>query len=149
MTEKKKHPAAFKPGQSGNPAGKPKGAKNHATRALLHLMEGSAEQIAKAVLTAAKGGDMAAAKFVLERIVPAAKERPLSLHLPPIESPTDIATAQSAILQAVAAGEITPSEGTTLAGIVEARRKALETDELAQRLAELEARMEGGTNGHA
>lgn len=148
MTEKKKHPAAFKPGQSGNPAGKPKGAKNHATRALLQLMEGSAEQITKAVLTAAKGGDMTAAKFVLDRIVPAAKERPLSLHLPTIESPTDIASAQSAILQAVAAGEITPGEGTTLAGIVEARRKALETDELAQRLAELEARMEGGDHGH-
>lgn len=147
MAEKKIPPAAFKPGQSGNPAGKPKGAKNHATRALLQLMEGSAEQITKAVLTAAKGGDMAAAKFVLERIVPAAKERPLSLAMPPIENTADVAAAQSAILQAVAAGEITPTEGTTLAGIVEARRKALETDELAQRLAELETRMEGGGHG--
>lgn len=40
MTDKRKHPTAFKPGQSGNPAGKPRGARNHATRAILNLIEG-------------------------------------------------------------------------------------------------------------
>jgi len=48
MTDKRKHPTAFKPGQSGNPAGKPRGARNHATRAILNLIEGGAEEITKA-----------------------------------------------------------------------------------------------------
>ena len=51
-----------------------------------------------------------------------------------------IADAQDAILRAVAGGDLLPGEGATLAGIVEARRKALETQELESRIAALEAR---------
>ena len=43
------------------------------------------------------------------------------------------------ILQAVAAGDLLPGEAATLAGIVEGRRKALETQELEQRIAILES----------
>lgn len=139
MTTKKAPATAFKPGQSGNPRGKPRGARNHATRTLLKLIEGGAEEITKAVLTAAKGGDMTAARFILDRIVPAAKERPVSLKLPDMTKAEGIAKAQAAILQAVADGELTPGEGSVIAGIVEASRKALETQELIQRVAELEA----------
>lgn len=139
MTDNRKHPAAFKPGQSGNPRGKPKGARNHATRAILKLIEGGAEEITRAVLDAAKGGDMGAARFILERIVPTAKERPVSLNLPDVSDAAGIAAAQATILQAVAAGELMPNEGNILAGIVEARRKALETQELELRVAALEA----------
>lgn len=143
MTDKRKHPAAFKPGQSGNPAGKPKGARNHATRAILKLIEGGAEEITRTVLDAAKGGDMGAARFILERIVPAAKERPVSVALPDVTSAAGIADAQAAILQAVASGDLLPGEGNVLAGIVEARRKALETLELEQRISALEANQDG------
>jgi hypothetical protein len=45
---------------------------------------------------------------------------------------------QNAILQAVAAGDLLPGEAATLAGIVEARRKAVETQELEQRITALE-----------
>jgi len=83
---------------------------------------------------------MGAARFILERIVPAAKERPVSLMLPDIASAAGIAEAQAAILQAVAAGELMPNEANVIAGIVEARRKALETEELAQRIAALEGK---------
>lgn len=139
MTTRKPPKTAFKPGQSGNPAGKPKGARNHSTRAILKLIEGGAEEITRAVLDAAKGGDMGAARFILERIVPTAKERPVSVALPDVTTAAGIADAQAAILQAVAAGELMPNEGNVLAGIVEARRKALETQELEQRIAALEA----------
>lgn len=139
MTQKKRPATAFKPGQSGNPAGKPKGARNHATRAVLKLIEGGAEEITRAVLEAAKRGDMGAARFILERIVPAVKERPVSVDLPDITTAEDVAKAQASILQAVAKGELMPGEGAVLAGIVEARRKALETMELERRISALEA----------
>lgn len=141
MTQKRQAPPnAFRPGQSGNPRGKPKGARNHATRAVLALMQGGAEEITRAVLDAAKGGDLTAAKFVLERIAPPAKERPISLDLPDTTTAAGIAEAQAAILQAAAAGELLPGEAATLAGIVEARRKAIETQELEQRISALENR---------
>lgn len=140
MTDKRKHPAAFKPGQSGNPAGKPKGARNHATRAILKLIEGGAEEITLAVLAAAKGGDMGAARFILERIAPPIRERPVSIDLPDIGTAAGIAEAQAAILQAAADGDLLPGEASTLSAITEARRKAMETEELERRIAALEAK---------
>lgn len=138
MTERKRSPAVFKPGQSGNPAGKPKGARNHATRALLQLMEGEAEEITRAMVDAAKGGDMAAARFILDKLVPTAKERPVSLELPNIDTASDAAGAQNVILQAVAKGELLPGEANVLSGIVESRRKAMETEDLERRIVALE-----------
>ena len=138
MTERKRSPAIFKPGQSGNPAGKPKGARNHATRALLQLMEGEAEEITRAMVDAAKGGDMAAARFILDKLVPAVKERPVSLELPNIDTASNAAGAQNVILQAVAKGELLPGEANVLSGIVESRRKAMETEDLERRIAALE-----------
>lgn len=139
MTEKRKAPPhAWGKGQSGNPAGKKPGSRNKATAMLLKLMETGAKEITTAVIEAAKGGDLTAARMVLDRLVPPAKERPVSLDLPDTSDAAGIAQAQAAILQAVAVGNLTPSEAATLAGIVEGHRKALETLELEQRIAALE-----------
>ena len=50
-----------------------------------------------------------------------------------------MADAQQAILQATANGELLLDEAEALSGLLEARRKALETQELEQRIATLEA----------
>jgi len=125
-------------GQSGNPTGKPAGARNKATIMVQAIMERGAKDIAEAVVGLAKEGDLSAARLVLERLVPPAKERPIFLALPDTGSAEGIDEAQNAILKAVAAGELLPGEATTLAGIVEARRKALETQTLEQRITALE-----------
>lgn len=130
-------------GQSGNAKGKPRGAKNHATRMVLSLMEKGAKEITAAVVEYAKNGDMAAARLVLDRLAPLAKGRPVFLDLPDTSSAAGISDAQRAILEAVAAGELLPGEGATLAGIVEAHRKALETQELEARIAALEEMKDG------
>ena len=102
-------------------------------------MEDGADAIAKKIVEMAKQGDMSAARLVLERLVPPAKERPIFLSLQDTASADGIAQAQAAILQAVATGDLLPGEAATLAGIVEARRKAVETKELEARITELEA----------
>ena len=107
---------------------------------VLALMEGGAEEITQAVVAAAKKGDLAAARLVIERLAPPLRERPLSLPLPDTRTASGVSEAQQAILDAVGGGEILPGEGTALAGILEARRKALETVELEQRISALEAR---------
>lgn len=130
----------WKKGESGNPTGKPAGVRNRATVMVQSIMERGAKEITEAVVGLAKDGDLSAARLVLERLLPPAKERPIALTLPDTGSAEGIAQAQAAILQAVAAGDLLPGEGTALAGIVEARRKAVETHELEQRISALEGK---------
>jgi hypothetical protein len=127
-------------GVSGNPVGKPAGARNKATIMVQTIMERGAKEITEAVVDLAKGGDLSAARLVLERLIPPAKERPVFLELPSTETAEGIGQAQQAILQAVATGDLLPGEAATLASIVEARRKAVETQELEQRITALESK---------
>ena len=139
MTEKRKlPPQAWKKGQSGNAAGKPKGATNHATRLVMGLMESGAAEVAKVIIDAAKGGDLTAAKMVLERLAPPMRERPISIELPATGSAQGCSDAANAVLQAVSNGDLLPGEGVALAGIVENRRHVLETLELEARITTLE-----------
>lgn len=141
MTNKRTPPAAWKPGESGNPRGKPKGAINKTTRLALELFEGGIKNIAEVVIKQAQDGDLTAARLVLDKLVPNARERAVELPgLPSTENPAGVAEAQAAILQAVASGDLTPGEAATLSGIVENRRKAIETLELEQRIKAIEER---------
>jgi hypothetical protein len=128
----------WKKGQSGNPAGRPRGARNKATLMVLRLMERDAEEIAQAVIKAARTGDLAAAKLVLERLAPPLRERPISIELPDTSTTEGVSKAQQVIIEAVGRGELLPGEGNTLAALVESRRRALETDEFERRLSDLE-----------
>jgi hypothetical protein len=129
----------FQPGQSGNPAGRPAGSRNATTLAVEALMEGEAEAITRRVVNAALDGDMAAIKLVMDRVAPARKSRLIQIDLPPASNASGLAQAQAAVVASVAGGEIAPDEGMALSGLLEARRKALETEELAVRLQRLEA----------
>ena len=50
----------------------------------------------------------------------------------------DTIKAMAVISSGVADGELTPSEGQVLSGMIENYRKAIETTELEQRIGELE-----------
>jgi hypothetical protein len=128
----------FAKGQSGNPAGRPKGARNRATVAVEALLEGEAEAIARKAIELAKDGDSVALRLVLERVVPVRRGKPICFDLPRIETAGDVSAALGGILAATAQGELTPDEAATIAGIVETKRRALETMELEMRLAALE-----------
>jgi hypothetical protein len=58
----------FRPGQSGNPAGRPKGARNRATLLTEALLEGEAEDIGKKLIELAKQGEWRALKACLDRL---------------------------------------------------------------------------------
>lgn len=106
-----------------------------ARRGLANLGEAT-----QAVIDAARQGDLAAARLVIERIAPPMRERPIQIDLPDTHTAEGISAAQNAIVQAVGAGELLPGEGTALAAIIESKRKALETEELEKRISALEAR---------
>jgi len=65
------------------------------------------------------------------------KAAPCSL-LPPVSSAADAAKAAAALLEAVAIGDLTPSEASELGKLIEAYVKALEATDFAERLTKLE-----------
>jgi hypothetical protein len=131
----------FPKGRSGNPGGKPKGARHKTTLLAEKLMQDDAENIVNAVLTAARAGDMTAARIVLDRIAPARRDNPVAFALPKIKRPADAVAASAAILSAVADGRLTPGEALEVSKLIEGFVKTLEVAELEERLAELEERI--------
>jgi Family of unknown function (DUF5681) len=127
-------------GQSGNPRGKPRGARNRATLLAEALLDGEAEALARKAVEKALEGEGMALRLCLERVLPARKDRPVSFALPCIASAGDAAKAMGALLAAVAAGNLTPSEAGELSKIVDAYVEALQVSEFEQRLKALEER---------
>jgi hypothetical protein len=130
-TDHPRRPGTFRP---GNP-GRPPCARNKATLAALALLEGEAEALARKAVELALAGDTVALKLVLDRLLP--KGRALRLDLP-LRTLPDLDPATEAISGALAEGSVTLDEVATLTGLVEARRRLLETTELERRLATLE-----------
>jgi len=128
----------FRKGRSGNPAGRPRGARNATTMAAEALLQGEAEKLTRKAIDMALAGDTVALKLCLERIYPARKDRPVAFPLPPISSARDAADIAAAVAQAVAAGQLTPSEAAELGKVIEIYVKAYQTAELDDRTARVE-----------
>ena len=121
----------------GNP-GKPKGARHKTTLEVEALLEGEAEALTRAAIDKALEGDVTALRLCMDRIAPARKDSPVTFDLPEMSSARDAATTAQSVLVAVAGGEVTPSEGAAVMGLIETYRKTLETSELEERITALE-----------
>ena len=123
----------FRKGQSGNPAGRPRGARNTATLAAEALLAGEAERLTRKAIEMALDGDVAALRICLDKILPAKKDRPVAFPLPPVGTPRDAADLMAAVIAAVGAGRVTPSEGAEVSKMMDAFVKAYQTAELNDR----------------
>ncbi|MGE3366915.1 MAG: DUF5681 domain-containing protein [Rhizobiaceae bacterium] len=130
----------WKAGQSGNPHGRRPGARNRATLAAQALLDGEAEGLARKAIELALAGDTVALRLCLERICPPRRDQPVRIDLPEADTAAAVAQSVAAVIAAVADGSITPDQGATLAGILDVRRKAVETLELERRIDALEDR---------
>ena len=137
-TASKQRGRPFPKGRSGNPRGRPPGARNAATVVAEQLLDGEAEALTRKVIEAAKGGDMVALRICLDRILPPRRERPVRFKLPELGSAADASKAMAAITTAVANGELTPDEAGELSRLVESYVKAIEATEIERRLQALE-----------
>jgi len=128
----------WRKGTSGNPAGRPRGARHQATRAAEALLEGEAEALSRKAVELALEGDTVALRLCLERLVPPRRERPVDVDMPAIESASDLPGAVAALLAAAAGGDLTPGEAEKLARLVGETGRAIELHEIEQRLRALE-----------
>jgi hypothetical protein len=114
-TARKQRGRPFQRGESGNPAGRPVGARHKATVAAEALLDGEAEALTRKAVEMALAGDTVALRLCLERILPPRRERPVRFKLPRLQSLADAAPAMAAIVAAVATADLTLGEAAELA----------------------------------
>jgi hypothetical protein len=136
----------FGPGNPGGP-GRPKGARHAALAALDAIGTAAAEDVLRAVVDSARGGDLRAAEVLLRRLWPERKGRPIEVALPPVASAADLVPALAAVVAAMGRGELTPEEAQAMCAVLEIQRKAIETAELEARVAALEECVPGAAAG--
>ena len=130
--------AKFRKGQSGNPSGKPKGCRNATTILFDELLKDNAKELIEKTIEMAKDGDGPALRLCIERLAPARKDRPVWLDLPEMNEARDAVTASAAIVAAVAAGDLTPSEAAELSKVIDSYARTLQAAEFEERLLKLE-----------
>lgn len=125
----------FKPGTSGNPAGRPKGSKNKLKQKLLDNVDG----ILDAMVAQAMAGDAAAAALVVNRVLPTLRPQSelvtFTLH---VDQP--ISNQVQDVLLAISKGEVAADVGKKIIETVMSLAQVRATEELAQRIEALEAR---------
>ena len=109
---------AFKPGQSGNPAGRKPGSRDRKNVVAAEFAkEGST--IARVVIEKAKEGDMSAASLVLQRLSPPLRPQAEKVTFD-FDPSLPLAEQGTAIVTAVSRGEIDPDTGKMLLDMVAA-----------------------------
>ena len=128
----------YKPGQSGNPNGRPKGRVNKLRAEMRKpLQESSPEIIQKAVDLALSGND-SMIKLCLDKIIPSVKSIDSPVELFELTSQSSITEKANAILSATGAGQLSPTHAGQLLSGLSTLCKAMELDEINQRLTAIE-----------
>jgi hypothetical protein len=128
----------FKPGQSGNPAGKAPGTKNKKTL-LAEELEQAASGVQAVVIAKALEGDIQAAGLVLTRVHPPLRSRAERVQFD-LNPDMPLAAQAQQVLVAVAEGEIDPETGQLIVNLISSFAGIKATDEFAARLEALEKR---------
>ena len=133
---------AFKKGESGNPAGRPRGSVNKN----LQMLRAAAEAILPDLIDRAKSGDLEAQKLILDRGIPRlrAVSMPEAMALPG-GTLTDQAKALVAL---IAEGNLSTTVAAEIAGIITASARVEEVDQLRDELKTLRALLEGRRERH-
>lgn len=108
---------AFKPGKSGNPKGRPKGAQNKRTQ-LAKLLEPYAEALVGKAVEMALSGDAASLRLCIERLIPKAASESLCIELPKNATHNNMTVIKNEILTATLDGRITPHHAEKVLAII-------------------------------
>ena len=135
-TAKKRPPGRWKAGESGNPAGRPKGSGDVAK--VRAAIAAQVPALLAKLMTQALEGDTSAARLLLERAIAPLKaiEQAQALTLPD----GTLTDQGRAVLRSVADGVLAPSQGAALLGAIGTLARVTEMDELESRIAALEVR---------
>ncbi len=103
------------------------------------LLDGEVEALVRKAVQLAKGGDTTALRLCLERLLPPRRSRPVAFNFPKTDSAENVLAAYDAVLRATAKAEITPDEAASLTTLLDGKRKAIETADLAREVEAMRA----------
>jgi Family of unknown function (DUF5681) len=141
-TENSEPKHLWKPGVSGNPAGKPRGTKSKSTQLMTALFGKNPQDLRDIVsktIECAKVGKPWAVELILARLWPVPKGRTVTFQMADIASVEDIGRAFSGLWAATSQGFLTPDEAVQLGALLKDHAAALESSEIERRLRDLEA----------
>lgn len=138
----------FEPGNSVG-GGRPRGSRNKASQSAQTVIESQAVAIAeKAVLRALAGkGDSGLLKSLLSLLTH--KQSPAKLGPLPARTPEDLDQTTQRLMELTAEGRLSPTDAMQMLRLIEARRRVIETRELADRVAVLEQSIPGSARKKA
>jgi hypothetical protein len=136
----------FTKGESGNPAGRPKGIRDRRT-ALRALLEPHADALIAKVVSLALEGDTTALRICIDRLIPSLKPQDSAVELGVLEG--RLAEQGAAVLKGALAGRISPDQAGALMQALAAQARIIDTSELLQRIERLEAGQAARNRGPA
>ena len=128
---------AFKKGESGNPDGRPKGAKDKRTQ-YRELFEPHADVLIQKAIDLALAGDTACLKMCIDRLVSPFRAKNATVTLDDIEG--TLTEKGEKIINAMGSGELSPSDASSMLSALAAQARIIEIEELEKRVSDLEAR---------
>ena len=132
-----KQDTKFKKGQSGNPAGKPKGTRHKATQAAMVLLDGEADALTRKAVELALEGDVTALRLCLDRIAPSLKSTAPLINID-VEQPESLTDTAKSFVAAAANGEIPPDIAAQLVSAVASVARVEEMENVKERLESIE-----------
>ena len=132
--------ARFKKGESGNPLGRRKGAPTKIQH-LRDMITASMPEILDTLILAAKSGDVAAAKVLIDKSICSLKPQSETVVFP-ITSNDTLASTGQAIIDCVSRGEIAPDVGGQVLAALGNQAKIVESVDLIARIEALENKHE-------
>lgn len=137
--------AQFQKGKSGNPSGKPKGAKDKRTE-LRSLLEPHREALVKKAVDKALDGDTTALRICLDRLIAPVRGNPVEIG----NFSGTLSERGERVLEAVGRGHISAEDAATLMSVIQSQGRIIESTDLDNRLTALEKAIhEGGKHGNA
>jgi hypothetical protein len=127
----------FKPGQSGNPAGRVSGRTTVRT-----LLDPKAPHLVRKAIALALAGDTVALRLCLDRIDPPSRQQIEPLEIPGFTKAKSLVEKAQTAVDAVGAGLISPDAGAAVISVIAGAVAIKQDDQLAAEIEALKAAVE-------
>jgi uncharacterized protein DUF5681 len=134
----------YKPGQCGNPQGRPKGALGDRQKFFNDFIKPRRDDLLQKAYDLAIGGNESMLRLLLDRLIPARPtDDPINVEMPAIDSKKIDTLLQygERVLKAISDNDITPDQGKSLMAVIESQRKNIEIASLSLRIDDIEKRL--------
>jgi hypothetical protein len=128
----------FKPGESGNPNGRPEGATDKRTT-YRELLKPHAEALINKAVNLALEGDTTCLRICIDRLV--SPYRPSEKAISISDFAGTLSEKGEKVIQSIATGDISPGDGASVLSALASQARITETDEFEKRLSALEKRL--------